>query len=106
MALNAFRYLGFKSMAQVDRLELPEYELLMKASALRRIDEEYKTHEQAFLNVAARATKGKSGKPVYKTFKSFFNYDAAVRKILRGEQHRNVMHKVSALMKSKERKDG
>lgn len=86
-------------MAQVDRLELPEYGLLMKAAALRRVDEEYRTHEQAFLTVAAKATKGKKGRPVYKTFKSFFDYDAAVEKVKGGAKHQDVIQKVSALMK-------
>ena len=91
-------------MAQVDRLELPEYELLMKAANLRRVDEEYKTHEQAYLNVAARATKGKKGRPVYKTFKSFFDYEAAIKKIQNGEKHRDVLQSVSALLKKKKKK--
>lgn len=107
MALNAFRYLGFTSMVQVDRLELPEYQLLMKALALRRVDEEYRVHEQAFLNTAARATKGKSGRPVYKKFSSFFDYDEAVKKVQNGEKHRSIMQKVSALLKEKkEKKNG
>ena len=90
-------------MAQVDRLELPEYELLMKAAALRRVDEEYRTHEQAYLTVAAKAIKGKKGRPVYKTFKSFFDYDAAIEKVRNGEKHQDVMQKVSALLKRKKK---
>lgn len=90
-------------MAQVDRLELPEYELLMKAAAFRRVDEEYRTHEQAYLTVAAKATKGKKGRPVYKTFKSFFDYDAAIEKVRNGEKHHDVMQKVSALLKRKKK---
>ena len=93
-------------MAQVDRLDLPEYGLMMKAARLRRVDDEYRTHEQAFLNVAARATKGKKGRPVYKTFKSFFDYDAAVKRAEKGEKHFDMLHKVSALMKKdKEKKE-
>lgn len=90
-------------MAQVDRLELPEYELMMKAASLRRVDEEYRTHEQAYLNVAARATKGKKGRPVYKTFKSFFDYEKAIEKIQNGEKHRNMLQEVSALLKKKKK---
>lgn len=95
-------------MAQVDRLELPEYQLMMKAAALRRVDEEYRTHEQAYLTVAAKATKGKKGRPVYKTFKSFFDYEAAIKKVQNGEKHRDVIQSVSALLKSmkKEKEDG
>lgn len=95
-------------MAQVDRLELPEYQLMMKAASLRRVDEEYRTHEQAYLTVAAKATKGKRGKQVYKTFKSFFDYEAAIKKVQNGEKHRDVIQSVSALLKSmkKEKEDG
>jgi len=86
-------------MEEVDRLEIPEYELLMKASNLRHIDEEYRTHEQAFLSVVARATKGKRGTPVYKNFKDFFDYESAVKKIINGDKHKSVMQAVSALLK-------
>ena len=105
MALNAFRYLGMKSMDEVDRLEIPEYKLLMKASNLRQVDDEYRLHEQAFLTVVARATKGKKGTPVYKRFKDFFDYESAIKKILSGDKHKDVMHAVSALLKEvKEKK--
>lgn len=93
-------------MAQVDRLELPEYELLMKAARLRRIDEEYRTHEQAYLNVVARATRGKKGRPVYKTFKSFFDYDAAIERAKKGDKHRDVLSRVSALLKKEKKEKG
>lgn len=86
-------------MEQVDRMDIPEYELLMRAKELRQVDEEYRTHEQAFLTVAARATKGKKGTPVYKRFKDFFDYEEAIRKVKDGNKHRDVMHTVSALLK-------
>lgn len=86
-------------MEQVDRMEIPEYELLMQAKELRQVDEEYRTHEQAFLTVAARATKGKKGTPVYKRFKDFFDYEEAIRKVKDGSKHRDVMQAVSALLK-------
>lgn len=88
------------SMEQVDRLEIPEYELLIKAQELRQVDEEYTAHEIAFLGVAARATKGKRGTPVYKKFKDFFDYEKAVRKVLDGQKRVNVMQEVSALLKT------
>lgn len=80
-------------------MDIPEYELLMRAKELRQVDEEYRTHEQAFLTVAARATKGKKGTPVYKRFKDFFDYEEAIRKVKDGNKHRDVMHTVSALLK-------
>lgn len=80
-------------------MDIPEYELLMRAMELRQVDEEYRTHEQAFLTVVAKATKGKRGTPVYKRFKDFFDYDGAIRKVKDGNKHRDVMHTVSALLK-------
>lgn len=97
-------------MEQVDRLEISEYDLLMKAYSLRQVDEEYRTHEQAFLTVAAKATKGKRGTPVYKRFKDFFDYEEAIRKVTDGSRHRDMMQAVSALLKetrrTRKKKDG
>ncbi len=87
------------SMEQVDRMDIPEYELLMRAMELRQVDEEYRTHEQAFLTVVAKATKGKKGTPVYKKFKDFFDYEAAIKKVKDGSKHLDMMHAVSALLK-------
>lgn len=35
IALSCFRYLGFTSLEQVDRLTIPEYHLMMEAAQLR-----------------------------------------------------------------------
>jgi len=91
-------------MDEVDRLEIPDYELLLKAAELRQVDGEYTAHEIAFLSVAAKATKGKRGTPVYKRFKDFFDYEGAVKKVLNGSKHRDIMHAVSALMKDRNSK--
>lgn len=84
IALNCFRYLDFKSFAEVDRLTIPEYNLLMEAVRLKQVDMDYRNHLQAFLNFAVKAEKkagkGKS-KPVYSKFKDFYNYDAEVEKV-------------------------
>lgn len=77
MALNCFRYLDYKSFADVDRLTIPEYELLMEAVRLKQVDMDYRNHLQAYLNFAVKAEKkagkGKS-KPVYSSFNKFFDY--------------------------------
>lgn len=74
-----------KSFDEVDSLTIPEYNLLMKAVELRRVDEEYKLHLQAFLNFKAKAKK-KAGKnklqPVYSNFKKFFDYEREVNRVL------------------------
>lgn len=84
MALNCFRYLDFKSFAEVDRLTIPEYELLMKAIRLREIDNDYRNHLQAFLNFSVKAER-KAGKnktkPVYTKFTKFFDYEKAVDQV-------------------------
>lgn len=92
-------------MEEVDRLEFPEYELMMKACRLRQVDEEYRAHEQAFLAVVAKATKGKKHTPVYRRFTDFFDYEAAIRRITSGEERKSVMQAVSALMKETKKKE-
>lgn len=83
-ALNCFRYLGYTSFDQVDRLTLPEYRLLMQAVRLKQVDMDYRQHLQAFLSFAVQAEKpagrGKS-KPVYRRFKQFYDYEKALKQV-------------------------
>lgn len=79
-ATNCFRYLGFTSFADVDRLTIPEYQLMMKAAQLREADQDYRNHLQAFLNFAARGRK-KNGKPVYARFEKFYNREKVLRQL-------------------------
>lgn len=74
--------MDFKSFAEVDRLTIPEYKLLMEAAHLKQIDMDYRNHLQAFLNYAVKAQKGsgKHAKPAYRKFKQFFDYEAAIKK--------------------------
>lgn len=83
--MNCFRYLDYKSFAEVDRLTIPEYELLMQAVRLKQVDMDYRVHQQAFLNFAVKAEKksGKKSKPVYTKFKNFYDYEAEVNKVKR-----------------------
>lgn len=82
--MNCFRHFGFKSLEEFNRLTLPEYELLMKAARLREVDRDYRNHLQAYLNFAVKAMK-KAGKnkqkPVYSSFKRFYDYEAELDKI-------------------------
>lgn len=81
--------MGFKSLDEVNRLTIPEYNLLMEALELREVDKDYRIHQQAFLNFAVQA-KRKSGKnkekPVYTSFKKFFNYDRAIKSVKKNKQ--------------------
>lgn len=56
----------------------------MEAAQLKWIDADYRNHLQAFLNFAVKAEKrtgkGKS-KPVFGTFKKFYDYEKEVNKI-------------------------
>lgn len=83
IALNCFRYLGFQSFTEVDRLTIPEYSLLMEAVRLRQVDQDYRNHLQAYLNFAVKAEK-KAGKnktkPVYSRFKRFYDYEKELEK--------------------------
>lgn len=75
-----------KSFKEVNQLTVPEYNLLMKAATLKEVDKDYRNHLQAFLNVKAQAKK-KAGKnktkPVYNTFRKFYNYENAIKRVLR-----------------------
>jgi hypothetical protein len=76
--------LDFKSFAEVDRLTIPEYNLLMEAVRLKQVDQDYRNHLQAFLNFAVKAEKkvGKNkSKPVYSRFKRFYDYEKEVEKV-------------------------
>lgn len=84
VALNCFRFLRFKSISEVDRLTIPEYKLLLEAYNLQVVDQEYQQHVQAYLNYQVQAQKA-SGKyktkPVYNTFKKFFDYEKALEEV-------------------------
>lgn len=63
-------------------MTMREYNILSEAYALKYVDKERDLHELAFLTFAATATK-KSGKPVYKTFKKFFDYEKELERVKR-----------------------
>lgn len=85
IALSAFRYLGCRSFEEVDRMTMSEFELRMIAFNLAEVDEERKRHELAYLNVKAQATN-KKGKPVFESFKSFYDYEKRVAEVLAANQ--------------------
>lgn len=68
----------------MDRLTIPEYELLMEAVKLKQVDQDYRNHLQAFLNFVVKAEKrvGKSkSKPRFCRFDQFYNYEREIEKI-------------------------
>lgn len=84
MAINCFRYLDFTSFDQLDDLLLQEYNLLMKAFRLKRLDREREIHLQAWVNNQVKATKksGRDVKPYFKDFQKFFDYEKKQKEIL------------------------
>lgn len=61
----------------MDRLTIPEYELLMEAVKLKQVDRDYRNHLQAFLNFAVKAEKktGRKSRPKFDRFDKFYNYE-------------------------------
>lgn len=99
--MSCFRYLDFKSFDEVDRLTIPEYELLMQAVRLKEVDKDYRTHQQAFLNYAVKAQKkaGKSKtKPVYSRFKKFYNYEEEIKKVKKAKDEKSRFSGIGKLL--------
>jgi len=63
----------------------------MKAYQLKRIDQEYDMHLQAWLNHVVTASKeqGKKQVPVFKKFEDFFDYEKRLKEVI-GEQKRQI----------------
>lgn len=83
----------------MDRLTIPEYELLMEGVRLKQIDKDYRNHLQAFLNFVVKSEKrvGKNkSRPVYNTFKKFYDYEKEVEKT---KEHGEGKSKLSGIGK-------
>ena len=96
--------MDFKSFAEVDRLTIPEYNLLMEAMQLKQVDMDYRNHLQAFLNFAVKAEKrtGKNkSKPVYSQFKRFYNYEKEVERIRNKGQENSRIAGLSKFLKKR-----
>ena len=80
MAINCFRYLGFTTFDQVDRLTIAQYEVMMDALELTDVGSgSCMSTGRLSLNLAVQAQK-KAGKgktrPAYRRFRQFFDYGA------------------------------
>ena len=64
-------------------MTLREYRLRILAFKLQQVDERKKMHEQAFLNQVVQATDS-TGKPKFKTFNDFFDYQGEIDRVLEG----------------------
>lgn len=103
VAMTCFRYLGFKNSDQVDNITPYEYRLLMKSKELEMVDEEYRIHLQAYLNMSAQAKKkaGKKVKPVYTTFNKFYNYQKALDRVM-GVKRKSKFDELAKFINKKE----
>lgn len=99
VATNCIRYLDL-SIDEIDRLTIPEYNLLMKATMLKQVDKDRELHLLAWLSVSAGATK-KDGRPVYKKFKDFYDYETELQK-LEEKPKPNKFSRLSKHLKEKE----
>ena len=99
IATGCIRYLGL-TIDEIDRLTLPEINLLMNAQQLKEIDKAKDAHLLAWLTVSAGATK-KDGKPVYKKFSDFFDYKKELKKT--NKKPDNKFSNLSKHLKDKEK---
>lgn len=108
--------MGFTSADQVDRLTLPEFEMLKEGALLREADREYYVYLSSYTAMQARAKKqvGKSKYDyVYKTFKKFYDRDERIEEITKGKKKekekgtdRLAAYKAYLRSKQKERRFG
>lgn len=62
------------TVLEAQRVTLAEFEVMSEAHMLRRIDNQFDIHSLAWATAQAQATD-KRGKPLYKKFNNFFNYE-------------------------------
>lgn len=98
IATDCIRHFGL-TFEEIDRLTIPEYQLMCKAYELKTVDKANDIYQQAWLTVSAGATR-KDGRPVYKKFKDFFNYEAELQKV--GKPKPNKFSNLSKHMKEKQ----
>lgn len=103
IAMTCFRYLGFKNLNQVDNITPYEYRLLMKSKELEMVDEEYRIHLQAYLNMSAQAKKrvGKKVKPVYTKFTKFYDYQKSLDRVM-GVKRKSKFDELAKFINKKE----
>lgn len=103
VAITCFRYLGFENLDQVDNITPYEYRLLMKSKELEMVDEEYRIHLQAYLNMSAQAKKraGKKVKPVYTKFTKFYDYQKSLDRVM-GVKRKSKFDELAKFINKKE----
>lgn len=82
-------------------MTLREYHLLVRAHELKSVDEDYRCHEQAFLNFSVQARR-KNGNPVYKRFRQFYDYERQIEKVANGNRKKTQFTALAEFLKRKE----
>lgn len=92
------------SFDEMDKLSVRDFNTLMKAVEIRQVDQLNRIHLQAFQNFRAKAKK-KAGKgklkPVYSTYKKFFDYEKELNKAM----HKKGKSKFNELKNKLQRKE-
>ncbi len=96
--MNCFRFFGFKSLDEVDRLTIREYEMLCEAEKYKQLDKRKDIALGAWLSFVATAQKkvGSQLRPAYPTFESFFDYAKELKRA-NGETVDDLKAKYKAL---------
>ena len=68
------------TVLEARRVTLAEFEVMTEAHMLRRVDNQFDIHLQAWAISQAQATD-KRGKPYFRTFDKFFNYEEAINRV-------------------------
>lgn len=63
-----------------------DFNYMVEALKLKEVDRSYWVHMQAWASQQIKATK-KNGKPRFKDFSSFFDYEEAIDKVMYGKKH-------------------
>lgn len=80
MLVDGLRFFDVTSLEELENMTLYEYEIRMQVAELKQLDNLNNIHMQAMANQSAKATD-KSGKPKYRTYKDFFDFDKQQREI-------------------------
>ena len=75
----------------------------MKSKELEMVDEEYRIHLQAYLNMSAQAKKrvGKKVKPVYTKFTKFYDYQKSLDRVM-GVKRKSKFDELAKFINKKE----
>ena len=80
-----FRYFEFTDFRDIDRLTIPQINLMQEAVHLKSVDRSNDIHMIAYLTNVAGATKkqGNSLIPVYKKYADFYDYEKELNRVKR-----------------------